>query len=265
MEAPILSVGSAQLAGWVAAFLWPFVRMLALVGTAPIFGEAAVPRQVKVLLAAVLTLVLAPAIGRMPAVPVFSVPGVWILVQQVLIGVAMGFTMRMVFAAVQAAGEYVGLQMGLSFASFFDPMGGGHTAVVARLMYMLALLLFLAIDGHLLLIAALAGSFETLPVADAPLTAAGWRFLAGAGTEIFASGLLLALPLVTALLILNLAMGILNRASPQFSIFAVGFPLTLLAGIVMLQLLMPHLHTFLQPRFAGGISAIDQLLRALRP
>ena len=262
---PVFSVTSAQLAAWTIAFLWPFVRILALVSTAPILGEPAVPRQVKVAVAALLTLVLAPALGAAAAVPIVSAAGVWILLQQVLIGVAMGFTMRLAFTAVQAAGEYIGLQMGLSFASFFDPMAGGSTVVVSRLLHMLALLIFLAIDGHLLVIAALAQSFEILPIADRPLSAAGWMSLAASGGQIFANGLMLALPLVTALLILNLAMGILNRASPQFSIFAVGFPLTLVSGIAMLYLLMPRMGAFLEPRFAGALASMAQLVRALHP
>ena len=217
---PVFEVTSAQLTAWLVGFLWPFVRMLALVSTAPIFGETWVARRVKVAIAAMLALVLAPTLGPMPDVPVVSAGGVWIIIQQVLVGAAMGFTMRMVFTAVLAAGEYIGLQMGLSFASFFDPMNGGATMVVARLLNMLAMLIFVAVDGHLLMIA--------------------------------------------ALLILNLAMGILNRASPQFSIFAVGFPLTLLAGIGMLQLLMPHLAVFLEPRFAAGIDAMLRFAAALR-
>ncbi|MBW8719956.1 MAG: flagellar biosynthetic protein FliR [Variovorax paradoxus] len=231
----IFSVTSAELTAWLTAFLWPFVRMLALVSTAPVFGEPGVARQIKVAIAALLAVAIAPTLGPMPAVPVVSAGGVWIIVQQVLIGGAIGFTMRMVFAAVLAAGEYIGLQMGLSFASFFDPMAGGATMVVARLMHMLAILLFLAVDGHLLMLAALAESFHTLPIADAPLAAQGWMLLVSGG------------------------------GSPQFSIFAVGFPLTLLAGIGMLQLLMPQLGAFLEPRFAAALSSLPQLMQALRP
>lgn len=261
---PVFTVTSVQWAAWMAAFLWPFVRMLALVSTAPIFGDPAVSRRVKVIIAVLLTIVLGPTLGPMPTTPVVSAGGLWILIQQVLIGAAMGFCMRMVFAAVQAAGEYISLQMGLSFASFFDPMNGGSTMVVARLLNMLAMLIFLALDGHLLLVAALADSFHTLPVADAPLSAGGWLFLVQAGGQVFTTGLMLSLPLVTALLTLNLAMGILNRASPQFSIFAVGFPLTLLAGILMLELLMPRLGAFLEPRFAASLAGVTNFVQALR-
>jgi flagellar biosynthesis protein FliR len=261
----IFSVTSGQLDAWMVAFLYPFVRMITLVSTAPIFGETWVPRPVKISIAALLALVLAPGLPVMPAVPVVSPGGFWIIVQQVLIGAAMGFSMRLVFTAVMAAGEYIGLQMGLSFASFFDPMSQGATMVVSRLLNMLALLIFLAVDGHLMLVTVLAESFHTLPIADAPLAAKGWMLLVASASDVFAHGLMLSLPLVTALLILNLAMGILNRASPQFSIFAVGFPLTLLAGILMMQLLMPNLGAFLEPRFAEGFASMLNVTRGLRP
>lgn len=261
----LITVTSAQLAAWAAAFLWPFVRILALVSTAPVLGDPSVPRQIKVVIAALLALALAPTIGAAAAVPMASPAGMWILVQQVLVGVAMGFSMRLVFAAVQAAGEYIGLQMGLSFASFFDPSAGGSTVVVSRLLHMLSVLIFLAIDGHLMVIAALAESFDAVPIANAPLAAGGWMTLARAGADIFVSGLMLALPLVTALLILNLAMGVLNRASPQFSIFAIGFPLTLLSGIAMLYLLIPRMGAFLEPRFTGAVATMLQIVRALHP
>ena len=262
---PVFSVTSDQLSVWLVAFLWPFVRMLALISTAPVFSEKAVPRTVKVGLALLLAVAIAPTLGTLPAVPLVSAAGLWILLQQILIGAAMGFSMKMVFAMVQAAGEYVGLQMGLSFASFFDPTSGGQTMVLARLLNVIAMLLFLAVDGHLVLIEALAESFHTLPIADAPLAAGGWFLLVTAGGQIFLGGLILALPLIATLLTLNLAMGILNRVSPQFSIFAVGFPITLLAGIAMLQVLMQYMGPFLEPRFAAGFVFTQEFLQGLRP
>jgi len=262
---PVFSVTSEQLGVWMVAFLWPFVRMLALISTAPVFSESAVPRSAKVGLAVLLAIAIAPTLGPLPAVPLVSAAGFWILVQQILIGAAIGFSMRMVFAIVQAAGEYAGLQMGLSFASFFDPTSGGSTMVLARLLNVMAVLIFLAIDGHLMLIMTLAESFRTLPIADAPLAAGGWFLLVSAGGQVISGGLMLALPLIAALLTLNLAMGILNRVSPQFSIFAVGFPITLLAGMGMLQLLMQYIAPFMEPRFAAGFAGILEFLNGLRP
>jgi flagellar biosynthetic protein FliR len=263
--APILSVTSDQLNLWLVSFLWPFVRMMALVGSAPILGEAAVPRSVKVVISILLALVITPTLGPAPTVPLISPAGLWILMQQVLIGAAMGFSMRMVFAAVQVAGEYVGLQMGLSFATFFDPTSGGNTMVLARFLNVIAMLIFLSIDGHLTLIRTLAESFHTLPISDAPLARGGWMLLASAGAQIISSALMLALPLIATLLSLNLAMGILNRVSPQFSIFSVGFPITLLAGIGMLQVLMQYIGPFLEPRFGAGFQLIPEFLQGLRP
>ena len=262
---PVFSVTSDQLNVWIVAFLWPFVRMLALISTAPVFSEAAVPRSAKVGLAALLAMVITPTLGALPSVPLVSAGGFWIMIQQVLIGAAMGFSMKMVFAMVQATGEYVGLQMGLSFASFFDPTSGGNTTVVARLLNVIAILIFLATDGHLMLIMTLAESFRTLPITDAPLAASGWFLLVSAGGQIVSGGLMLALPLIATLLTLNLAMGILNRVSPQFSIFSVGFPITLLAGVGMLQVLMQYLAPFLEPRFAAELTLIPQFLQGLRP
>ncbi|MES2362318.1 MAG: flagellar biosynthetic protein FliR [Pseudomonadota bacterium] len=262
---PVFSVSAEQLNLWLVAFLWPFVRMLALISTAPVFGESSVPRKTKVGLAALLAITMAPTLGALPPVPLVSAGGIWILIQQILIGAAMGFSMRLVFTIVQAAGEYASLQMGLSFASFFDPTSGGNTMVVSRLLNVMAILVFLAVDGHLALITTLAESFHTLPIADAPLAAGGWFRLATAGQQIFVGGLMLALPLIATLLTLNLAMGILNRVSPQFSIFAVGFPITLLAGLAMLQMLMQYLVPFLEPRFAQGFTLIDHVLQGLRP
>ncbi len=173
----------------------------------------------------------------------------------------MGLAMRLVFAMVQAAGDYIGLQMGLSFASFFDPTSGGNTQVLARLLNVLALLIFMALDGHLSLVSLLAGSFQAVPIANAPLAATGWWVLATAGGQVFKAGLLLSLPIVTTLLAINLAMGILNRVSPQFSIFAVGFPITLLTGVALLQLTMPYLAPFLAPRFATSLDVVQAALQ----
>lgn len=259
----LFQANSEQLSVWITSLLWPLVRVLALVSSAPVLGEAAVPRRAKLVLAILVALLIAPSLPPAPPVPLVSLASLLILAQQILIGVALGFSMRLVFAVVQAAGEYLGLAMGLSFAAFFDPTVGGQTVVLGRLLHVLLALVFLAVDGHLLMLQAMAQSFQTLPISDAPLAAGGFRLLAGAGAQLFASGLLLALPLVTALLAVNLCMGILNRASPQLSIFSIGFPITLLAGLALLGLLLPSLSPWMQAHLAQGLDFTQRLAQAL--
>lgn len=261
----MIEVTTDQMYGWIAAFLWPMFRLLALIMTAPMFSESTIPRRIKILLAAALSVIVSPTIGNIPAVPVYSYGGFLLILNEVGIGVAMGFTMRLVFASVQMAGEVIGLQMGLSFASFYDRSSGGQTMVLSRFLNIVATLMFLALDGHLMMLAALVDSFQGLPIAGTPLSGHGWGAVAGAGTTIFASGTLLSLPMIAALLTLNLSMGILNRASPQLSIFAVGFPVTLLGGMLVLMLVMPQMGVYMQHLVESGLQTMATVIDQLAP
>lgn len=259
----MMSFNSAQLYEWIAGFLWPMFRLLALIGTAPVFSDVSVPRPAKIGLAALAAIAISPTIETLPVVPVYSFDGLLLILNEIGIGIAMGFTMRLVFAAVEYAGEIVGLQMGLSFASFFDPHSGGNTMVLGRFFNIVAMLLFLAMDGHLMMLATVADSFSSLPISGTPLSADGWLWVARAGGTVFSSGLLLALPLVAALLTLNLVMGILNRASPQLSIFAVGFPVTLAGGMLMMLLVMPHMNAYMGRLIEMGLASLATVLGQL--
>ncbi|WP_244826547.1 flagellar biosynthetic protein FliR [Caballeronia sp. TF1N1] len=259
----MFSVTYAQLNGWLTAFLWPFVRILALMATAPVLNHMALPTRVKIALAAFITLIVAPTLPAMPDATVFSAAGVWIIVNQFLIGAAIGMTMQIAFAAVDAAGEFIGQQMGLGFAMLYDPRAGGNAVVVSRYLNTLAMLAFLVFDGHLQLIAALIMTFQSVPV-DVNVVASashaqGWRVMVGYGASVFSTGLLLSLPVVAALLIANLALGILNRAAPQIGIFQVGFPVTMLVGLLLLQLMVPNLMPFFQRIFEAGLGQVGRI------
>ncbi|MGB3836058.1 flagellar biosynthetic protein FliR [Castellaniella sp.] len=251
-----------QLYGWINNFLWPLFRIGGLVAMAPIFGEATVPVRIKVGLAVVLTLVVAPLIGPMPAVVPSSYAGLLIALQQVLIGMALGFCMRLIFTAAMMAGEFVGLPMGLAFASFFDPATGANTAVLSRLINLVALLMFLAVNGHLLMLDGLVRTFDLLPV-GASLNANGWGALMEWSGQLWISGILLALPVLIVLLAINLSLGILNRTAQQLSIFAVGFPITLTTGLVMLAIVLPQSKEFLTQLFESGYQTMAQIARGL--
>ncbi|WP_233865198.1 flagellar biosynthetic protein FliR [Paraburkholderia adhaesiva] len=261
----MFTVTYAQLNGWLTAFLWPFTRILALIAAAPVLGHRSLPTRVKIGLAGFTTLIVAPTLGAMPQVTVFSAEGVWILANQFLIGIALGFVMQVVFAIVSTAGEFMGLGMGLGFATFFDPMAASNQSAVSTVINMFAMLAFLVFDGHLQMIAALVASFQSVPVSANVLAAPGWRMLAGWGSVIFASGLLLALPVVVAMLITNLSLGILNRAAPQIGIFQVGFAVTLLAGLLLTMLMVPNMIPYFARLFDSGIEEMGRVADALRP
>ncbi len=249
----MFSVTTAQLYAWLAAFLWPFARILAIITTEPLLGNRSVPVTVKIGFALFITLIVAPLLGPMPNVQPGSAAGLLILGQQVLIGLAIGFSMRIVYSAIEMAGHLAGLQMGLGFATFFDPQNSTQVAVIAQFLGLLAILLFLASNGHLMVVMALADSFNTLPISGQLFSSHAWPALVAWGGEIFRMGLLLSLPLAAAMLTANLSLGIMTRAAPQLNIFTVGFPVTIAAGFLVLLLAMPYMAPQIEQLLQQGV------------
>lgn len=252
----MISVTSAQLELWISAFFWPFFRILALITTAPFFGARGIPASVKIGLALVMTVLVAPVIGPVPNVAPASAAGLFILGQQVMIGLAMGIALRIVFSAIEMAGHIMGLQMGLGFATFFDPQNSAQIPVMGQFLGLVAMLFFLAINGHLMVVTALVESFTVLPVGLHPISSQGWYTLVLWGAEIFRAGVLISLPVVAVLMMTNVALAVLTRAAPQLNIFAVGFPLTLGVGFVVIGLSLGY---FL-PLFSGMFETSVQMM-----
>jgi len=164
-----------------------------------------------------------------------------VLVQQVGVGLSIGFAVRLVFAAVELAGEVVGFQMGLNFASFFDMTLNSQSSAVARFFSQMTSLLFVVMNGHLMVLMAVNKSFVAFPVGQNFLQALAQMQLHKLGAEIFSSALWIAMPMVGMLMFSNLAMGIISRVAPQINIFAVGFPITLVVGLVGIAFTLPML------------------------
>jgi flagellar biosynthetic protein FliR len=258
----MITLTSAEINTWIAALLWPLTRILGLIAASPLFGNTSVPMSIKISLGVLLAAIMAPAIPALPAADPMSMAGLLILLQELLIGLAMGFAMRIVFAAVEMAGEVSSLTMGLGFATFFDPMSSGRSSAVSQFLALIATMAFLATNAHLLLLSALAESFVTMPVSATPMAAGAPLELARWGARIFSAGLQLSLPIVAALLITNVALGILTRAAPQLNIFGIGFPVTLGVGLLVLSLSLPYLGTPVLNLFSQGIEAVRSLPRA---
>jgi flagellar biosynthesis protein FliR len=258
----MITLTSVELNAWLAALLWPLSRILGLIAASPLFGNTAVPVSVKVALGVMLAAIVSPTLSAFPAVDPMSMAGMLILAQEMLIGLAMGFTMRVVFAAIEMAGEVSSLTMGLGFASFFDPNTAGRSSAVSQMLTLVATMAFLAVNAHLALIESLVESFTSMPIAATPMSSGAPLALALWGGKIFTVGLQLSLPIVAALLITNVALGILTRAAPQLNLFGVGFPVTLTVGFLLLAATLPYLNMPIQNWFNQGIEATRQVGRA---
>jgi flagellar biosynthesis protein FliR len=239
----VLTFTEAELLAWITPLVWPFVRALALFTSLPVFGQRIVPVRVRIALAFFIAVAAQATLPAMPAVALDSMAALLITAQQVLIGVALGFAVRMVFAAVEMAGEVIGLQMGLNFAAFFDPATASQTNGAGRLFGAMVGLLFVVVDGHLAVIAALVQSFNAFPVSTDVL---GWlRVLQPQtwGAEVFHLGLWIALPMIGMLLFVNIVLGVISRVAPQINVFAVGFPITLAVGLIGMLVTLPMMQS----------------------
>jgi flagellar biosynthesis protein FliR len=238
----MITVTATQLDGWLLELFWPFVRIGSCFMLAPAFGTASVPVRVRIILAGAVTFLVAPLVA-VPEVTPLSAPGVAITVQQVIIGAALGFSLQILFDAVALGGELLSNSMGLSLSFNLDPQNGASTPTVSQLYSLLVTLIFLALDGHLALIRTLVDGFRTLPIGTSGLGANGLWSVVTWGSQLFSGALAVALPGVTALLIANLAFGVVSRAAPTLSIFSVGLPVSLVFGLVVMIASLPALES----------------------
>lgn len=255
----MITVTTGQLEGWVALYLWPFIRIGGCLMVAPVFGAAFVPARSRLILAGAMTLLVAPLLPATQVAP-FSGPGFVIAAQQLLIGLAMGFVVQIVFDALSMAGQLLANSMGLSFAFNVDPLRGTGTPVIGQFYSIFVTLTFLALNGHLTLLEVLVDGFRSLPVGTTGLGPEGAMKVVTWGGRIFSGALLVSLPGVTALLIVNLAFGVVSRAAPSLNLFAIGFPVTLVCGLAIVMLGLPSVqHSFIT-LMKDGFTLLSQLL-----
>ncbi|CAG1005209.1 Flagellar biosynthetic protein FliR [Methylophilaceae bacterium] len=260
----MVSISSDMLQAWVSGLLWPLTRILALIAVAPIFNHTALPARFKLVLGVFITLAIMPSLPPVPDIDMLSIQGAGVLVQQIIIGVSIGFIMRILFAAISMAGHISAMSMGLGFASFYDPQTQGQTTSVSQIFMIIAMLFFLSIDGHLMMIMAISESFVTMPVSLEITSGINFLTIVTWGGSIFSAGLHMALPVVTALLITNLALGILSRTAPQLNLFGIGFPITISIGLVVIALTLPRLSVPLERLISDGFGTITSITAPAR-
>ncbi len=256
----MLTLSVEQLAVWLGGFFWPFVRISAMMLAAPVFGARMMPVRIRIIMALAISLLAAPLLPPVPAVDPVSFDAAGIIVQQILIGVAMGFIVQMVFQSLVVAGEAIANSMGLGFARMVDPANGVQVPVISQFLVVMATLLFVILNGHLLLIQLVIRSFEILPVSDSGLSVPAIREVVNWAGQMFVGGLMIALPAVTALLVVNISMGVITRAAPQLNIFAVGFPLMILLGFIFLAATLPSIFAQFTQMLMNSFEAISQIL-----
>ena len=250
----MISVTEAQLVAWISPILWPFLRVLAVFTSAPLFSSKAFPVRARIALAFLIAFAAQPSLQGQPVIDINGPEALGAVIQQVGIGLAIGFTVRLVFAAVELAGDVVGFQMGLNFAAFFDPALNTQSSAVAKFFGQMAAFLFIVMNGHLMVLMAVIRSFEAFPVDQNFLHALQKMRLYELGADLFASGLWIALPMVGMLMFVNLALGIVSRVAPQMNIYAIGFPITLTVGLIGITATLPMLD---QPLLALMERTID--------
>jgi flagellar biosynthetic protein FliR len=253
------NVDISQLQHWLAGVFWPFVRIGACLMVAPVFGASFVPPRLRVVLAGALTLPVAPLLPAVPNVALLSVAGAMITVQQLIIGVALGFVLQLAFDALALGGQLLANGMGLGFAFNLDPLRGVSTPALGQLYTVLGTLVFLALDGHLALLSTLVDSFRGLPLGTGGFNPERLGAVADWGSVLFSGALRVALPGVTALLVINLAFGVMSRAAPSLNLFAVGLPVTLIFGLVIITLGLPTIGT----AFRALLAETFDFMRAL--
>lgn len=251
----------AQITEFVGRYLWPLFRISALFMSMPVVGTRLVTARVRVVLGITVTLLVVPLLPPMPSIPPLSMASLVIIIQQIIIGITLGFFLQVMFHVFVLAGQFMAMKMGLGFASMNDPASGVTVTVVSQYYLILTTLLFLSVNGHLAVFQMVIESFSTFPVSDRGFSADVFLQIASSGSWMFSRALLVAMPVLTSLLVVNLAFGVMSRAAPQMNVFAVGFPITLLFGLILIWYSMPsflpNYHLFMEEGFNVLYNILD--------
>lgn len=257
----MLELTDTQISTWVASFMLPLFRVAAVLMTMPVFGTSLLPTRIRLYFAVAITVVIVPGLPPLPSVEALDLSALLLIGEQIIIGALFGLSLQLFFQAFVIAGQIVAIQMGLAFASMVDPANGVNTTVISQFLTMLVTLLFLSMNGHLVVFEVLTESFTTLPVGGGLMVNHFWDLVGRMGWVLGAS-LLLVLPVITSLLVINIAFGVMTRAAPQLNIFAIGFPLTLVIGMGLFWIGLADILSHYQLLASEALQWLRELARA---
>ncbi len=250
-----------ELVDLLMTLLWGMLRVTGVALIAPVLGSTMVPVRIRVAIGVALAVAMLPMLGELPQYSPLSALGLFTIAREIGIGMAMGFVLRLAVDAALIAGQVVSMGMGLAFATVVDPNSGG-VPLLGRFYVVIATLLLLATNAHLMLVEVLANSYGFMPIGSAGFGLPGVAAVAGFGSVMFAGAISLALPSVIAILMVNIAFGVISRAAPTLNLFAVGFPVAILMGFVVLVLSVSNHGVFWQGQTGQAFAVLDQLLGA---
>lgn len=240
--------------------IWPFFRISAVVMTMPIIGATHVLQRVKLAISLFLTIILAPWVAPKNPPELISFWGYLMVLREVIIGLSIGLITQIFFQIFVMGGQIAAMQMGLGFASLNDPQNNSDVPVISQFYLMMVTLMFVAVDGHLLVLQALSDSYKVIPIEQTGALRIDIWALVLWGKWIFLGGLKMVLPMLFAILIVNMVFGVMARAAPQLSIFAVGFPLTLCFGVTLLMLTLPTIMSHFEAGFEQMIATLNGVI-----
>lgn len=257
-----MNVHYDQLVNELVWYLLPIFRVAAFVMAAPILSTALIPMRIRLIVAVTISVAIFPTLTPVNAIDPMSLEMILAIFQQILIGVSLGFAMQFIFAAVVMGGQIIGMQMGLGFAQMMDPQTGVNVPVVSQFYNIIAVLFFLSINGHLVLIQILSESFNLIPVDGMGMQLSAIEALVYFSAWVFSGALIMVLPAVVALLMINMVMGVITRATPQMNIFAVGFSITITAGFIVIMVTLSTALPQLGILFNEGFMFMREMLVA---
>ncbi len=253
-------ITTAQMASWVGAFMWPFIRVSAMLIVVPFFSSRIIPVRVRVFTSFILAVSIAPYIYQPILVDPLSLPALSIAVDQLLIGITMGFILQMVFSALVIAGQGIAMGMGLGFAQMTDPQSGVNVPVVSNFFLVTATIMFLSLNGHVAIIQMLMKSFELMPINQAHYESGDFMRVVAWGKQMYIGAVLIALPAFAAMLMTNFGFGVITRAAPQLNIFAVGFPMTITLGFFVMTVNFSNIMARFIELLEEGFELVEKFL-----
>ncbi|MGL4715185.1 MAG: lateral flagellar biosynthetic protein LfiR [Aeromonas sp.] len=256
----LLSFSAADLTAWLGQWWWPFIRIATAFWVMPLFGDGRVPPQVRLLLAFILSLLVSPLLQEMPLIDPFSAGALVLTVEQLLFGLLFGLCVQVLFMVLTMAGQILSMQMGLAMAVMNDPSNGDTAPIISQLMLVFCSLLFLGLNGHLVTLDVLVQGLNSWPPGSS-LDLLDLKGVVGLFGWSIGAALLLTLPAVVAMLMVNLTFGVMNRTAPSLNIFSLGFPMTLLLGLLTMALSIGAVPA----RYVDLVTYVLEQLRALTP